>query len=364
MLIIFIIVVAVQLAFYLFFFSRLADYELLSPSYNSLPSVSIVICAHDEINSIKKNLPSILGQKYPEYEVIVVNDNSQDDSEMVLMQMQLKYPHLRVRDIRNSSKVMRGKKYPLTIGIRAASYDYVLLTDADCSVSSDYWLRDMAALFNSKKEIILGYAPFKKYPGILNRFIRYEGFITALQYFSFALAKMPYMGVGRNLAYRKQLFFDYNIYPKYPQLLSGDDDLLINAAANNINTDIQIRNSTFMHSEPKRSWEEYWLQKQRHVSTSKYYRLPHKLLLFAFAFTNFLTYLILLVCLLYTSFQFEVLLLFISRLVAQGIVFKTTMKKLGEEDLFLIFPFMDILFLFYYVKLFSSSIKTKSNTWN
>jgi cellulose synthase/poly-beta-1,6-N-acetylglucosamine synthase-like glycosyltransferase len=362
-LLIFFIAVAIQIFFYLIFFSRLADYKASRDDQENLPPVTVVICAHDEINRLKKNLPAILEQKYPQYEVIVVNDNSEDDSEMMLTRMQAKYPHLVVRDIRNSSKQMRGKKYPLTIGIRAASHEHVLLTDADCAPSSDYWIRDMAVKFDDERRIVLGYAPYRKHPGLLNKFIRYETFLTALNYFSFALAKIPYMGVGRNLAYHRQIFFDHNIYPKYPQLLSGDDDLLINAAANKRNTAIQINVSAFMFSEPKQTWDEYWHQKKRHVSTGRYYRWYHKLLLSFFSISTALFYFFLILCLLYTNFIPEALLLFAARIFIQGMVFRTTMKKLGEQDLFFLFPMMDVLFLLYYIKLLPAIIQTKGNTW-
>jgi cellulose synthase/poly-beta-1,6-N-acetylglucosamine synthase-like glycosyltransferase len=358
----FTIVVIILLSYYLFLFSRLADHEPTEIAEN-LPPVSIVICAHDEMNSLKKNLPSILEQKYPLYEVIVVNDNSEDDSEMMLMGLQGKYSHLVVRDIRNNSKSMRGKKYPLTIGIRAATHEHLLLTDADCSPSSDNWIFEMAGIFREGKEIVLGYAPYRSHPGFLNKFIRYESFMTALQYFSFALAGLPYMGVGRNLAYHKSIFFDHNIYPKYPQLLSGDDDLLINAAADRNNTAIQISRSSFMFSEPKETWDEYWHQKKRHAGTGRYYKWRHKLLLSLLPLCNLLFYGFFLICAFYLNFLPEALLLFLVKSIVQGIVFRATMKRFGEEDLFLLFPLMDILFLFYLVKLFPVTIQKKSATW-
>ena len=362
-LLLFSLVIAIQVFYYIYFFCRLANYDSLPVSSENLPPVSIVICAHDEMNGLRKNLPSILEQKYPQYEVIVVNDNSEDDTEMILMQLQAKYPHLVVRDIRTSSKNMRGKKYPLTIGIRAALHEYVLLTDADCAPSGDHWIRDVAGMFQTGKEIVTGYAPYRRHPGFLNKFIRYETFTTAMQYFSFALARIPYMGVGRNLAYQKKVFFDHNIYPKYPQLLSGDDDLLINAAANETNTAIQTSKSSFMFSEPKETWDEYWHQKRRHISTGRYYKLSHRILLMLFPVSSLFFYILLFLCLFYADIRVEALLLLIIKTCVQGIVFRENMKKLGEEDLFLLFPLMDILFLLYYLRLLPFLITNREASW-
>ncbi|MCY7410067.1 MAG: glycosyltransferase [Chitinophagales bacterium] len=363
MLIAFSIVVAIQILYFLIFFHRLADHKPEQEASQNLPPISIVICAHDELGSLKKNLPAILEQQYPLYEVIVVNDNSDDDSEMMLTRMESEFPNLVVRHISNQSKTLRGKKYPLTIGIRAAKYDHLLLTDADCAPSSDHWIRDMATLFSNEKEIILGYAPYRKRNGFLNKFIRYEAFFTALQYFSYSLAKLSYMGVGRNLAYKKQIFFDHNIYPKYPQLMSGDDDLLINAAADKKNTAIQINTSSFMYSEAKLSWDEYWHQKRRHVSTGKYYKLKHRFFLGLFSLSHLLFYVLFIITLIYSALWLEGLFLFAIRLIIQGIVMRTTMKKLVEDDLFFYYPMLDFFFLIYYLKLLPDTFQTKNNTW-
>lgn len=349
--------------FFLFFFRRLADNEQPPVSAESNLPISVIICTHNEQNNLKRNLPSFLEQKYSQYEVIVVNDNSDDETELLLMQMETRYPQLVVRHIKNQSQNLRGKKYPLTIGIRAAKYDHVLLTDVDCAASSDYWIRDMAGMFTPEKEIILGYSPFKSELGFLNKFIRYEAFITAMQYFSFALAKIPYMGVGRNLAYRKQIFFDHNIYPKYPQLISGDDDLLINHAANKRNTTIQIRPSSFVYSEPKHTWDEYWHQKQRHVSTARYYKWNHRLLLSVYSASNLLLYPFFLACIFYSPFAVEGLVLFLTRLLVQSVVYNSAMKKLAVADLFILFPLMDLVFLFYYLKLLPHLKNTKLDRW-
>ena len=364
MLLAFSICCVIQIAYYLIFFRRLADYWQQPVGSENLPPVSVVICAHDEVKRLQKNLPSILEQKYPSYEVIVVNDQSNDDTELILMQLENKYPHLVVRHIHHRSGEIRGKKYPLTIGIRAAAYDHILLTDADCVPSSDHWIRDMAGAFREKTEIILGYAPYKHHPGILNKVIRFETFLTALHYFSFALAGVPYMGVGRNLSYRKNIFFDHNIYTKYPQLLSGDDDLLINQAANTGNTAIQINRSSFMYSEPKQTWEEYRRQKARHVSTARYYKWRDRILLSIFTISNLLFYILFLLILLYTNLWIEALLLFVLKVIVQGITLRTTMRKLCEEDLLPWFPLLDVLLLLYYLKLIPHTFFRRSDKWN
>lgn len=358
MLALFILTAIIQLFYFLYFFRRLATYEPVNIIADHDP-VSIVICAHNESAQLEKNLPLILQQEYPSFEVIVVNDNSKDDTELVLTKILRQYPHLIVRNIFQHSTIMKGKKYPLTVGIRAASFENILLTDADCIPLSNSWIHHMAGCLIENKQIVLGYAPYRKYPGVLNKFIRYETFLAALQYLSYTMARLPYMGVGRNMAYRKKLFFDNNVYPKHPHLLSGDDDLLINQAATSSNTSVQINKESFIISEPKKTWDEFWEQKRRHVGTGRYYKFIHQLLLGLYSFSHLLFYCLFILVMLYTHYQPEAIFIFFIRSAIQGIIFFYSMKKLGEEDLFWYFPVMDILFLIYYVKLFPDVFQTK-----
>lgn len=358
------VAVAIQLGYYLLVYRRLADYPGLLVAADALPPVSVVICAHDEVRRLQKNLPAVLEQKYPQYEVVVVNDQSNDDSEIVLMQLQLQYPHLKVRHIRHRSHHLRGKKYPLTIGMRAATYNHVVLTDADCAPCSDYWLRKMAAGFVAGKEIVLGYAPYRKERGWLNRFIRFEACLTAMQYLSFALAGLPYMGVGRNLAYRKQIFFDHNIYSEHPHLLSGDDDLLINQAATRRNVAVQIDRASFMYSPAKTTYDEFWHQKSRHVSTARYYKFLHRLMLFVQPLSALLIYVLLILVLVFTpNYAVEGVLLFGLWITIKSVTFRTVARKLCEEDLVVWLPVLYPLILLYYVKLIPGAFFTKPSRW-
>ncbi|MBA2408164.1 MAG: glycosyltransferase [Chitinophagales bacterium] len=362
LLIILVIVVFIQIFYYLFFFARLSAHNS-SAAVHDIQPVSVVICARNEASLLEKNLTAILEQNYPHFEVVVVNDNSNDDTQLLLMSMAKKYPHLIIRRLVQHSKSMKGKKYPLTIGIRAATHECILVTDADCMPSSKMWIHHMAGMLTDKKEIVLGYAPYKKYKSFLNKFIRYETFMTALQYFSYALSGLTYMGTGRNMGYRKSLFFHHNAFQKYPHLLSGDDDLLINEAATAKNVSVQIDKDSFIYSEPKKNWDEYWAQKQRHVSTSVYYKLKHQSLLFLFSVSHLLFYSFIILVLFFTNYQLQALILFVTRFIIQAGLLLPLMKKLGEGDLFWYFPVMDIMFSFYYLKLLPGVIQTKSAVW-
>ena len=190
--------------------------------------VSVIICAKNEEANLRENLPLIMEQDYPEFEVLVVNDASTDGTEELLRDMKLRYPHLNTTSIVENVHIRQGKKLALTIGIKGATYDWVVLTDADCKPAGRKWLHTMQSNFSRDCHIVLGIGKYDRKKGLLNILIRFDTLYTALQYTGFAMAGHPYMGVGRNLAYRKSLFFNNKGFASHYELESGDDDLFIN----------------------------------------------------------------------------------------------------------------------------------------
>lgn len=358
-----VVAAGIQFFYFLFFFLRVAWYRNKTPKSIPLTPVTVVVCAKDEANNLIKNLPALLEQDYQKYEVLVVNDNSVDESLDVLYDLSFKYPHLTIRDLKQESKVLLGKKYALTIGLKAAKYDIVVLTDADCVPASKNWLKEMRLKFEENKDVVLGYAPYKKYPGLLNKCIRYETFWSAMQYLSFAMAGIPYMGVGRNLAYRKKLFFDKNVFTKNMHLASGDDDLFINEVATARNTKVQLSKESVVLSEPKKTWDEWFHQKRRHLTTGKHYRLIHQFLLAMLHLSHIVFYLTFILLIVYDPRYEEILVIFGFRYLFMLLIFYPAMKRLNSLDLFLWFPLMDLLLNLYYIVMSPSLINKKNTTW-
>ncbi|MCF8275982.1 MAG: glycosyltransferase [Flavobacteriales bacterium] len=287
---VFISSLAVQLFYYAFFFARLAFHKPSKTVGNPEP-VSVIICAWNEEDNLKKNLQSVLEQEYPEFEVIVVNDHSLDETDLLLQSWQQRYSHLRVINLSRENAKMRGKKFAISIGIKGAKYENLVFTDADCWPKSKHWLRSMAEGLKEEKMLVLGYGGFEKKPGIFNKFYRYEALHIAMQYLSYALAGLPYMGVGRNLAYRKDLFFQTKGFIKHRHVASGDDDLLVNEVSTGKNTAIEIRKESHTLSIPSENFSAWWRQKRRHLSTGSFYKASSKLFLGIFTLSHLLFYL-------------------------------------------------------------------------
>jgi biofilm PGA synthesis N-glycosyltransferase PgaC len=275
----FVFCLLVQLYFSLFVHLKLASVKIDAIPENALHPISVIICARNEVKNLENYLPEILGQNYPTFEVVVVNDRSWDGTADLLEGFQKKYDKLKVVTVADGDKFIAGKKFAVTMGIKAATHEWLVFTDADCVPSSTNWLRGMQQPSNSHTEIILGYSPYLKRNSLLNCIIRLETFFTAVNYLSFALKGMPYMGVGRNMAYKKSLFFRNKGFAAHMHIPSGDDDLFINANANPINTEIRIHKDTHMWSEPKISFMAYLRQKKRHFGAGKLYQAKHQMVL-------------------------------------------------------------------------------------
>jgi len=350
-LIVFVISLLIQLGYYLGIYSRIVFYKKKYQPTIAYEPVSIVICARDEAVNLKQFLPSILDQRYPDYEVIVVNDCSHDNTEEVLELFKQDYPHLRSTIIKEDEKFFHGKKIALMIGIKAAKNDLLLLTDADCKASHYDWLMNMQQNFVEKTEVTLGYGGFFKEKGFLDKLIRYDGMFVALQYLSFALVGMPYMGVGRNLSYRKSLFFKNKGFASHHHLFSGDDDLFVNEVANKNNTKVEIDPKSYTRTLQKTSFMDWFWQKGRHLTTSKKYQFKHKVMLMLEPLSRMLFYSLFASLIVLGIFPIFVVSAFFIRLLIQLSIIKLTMKRLHEEDLLLSSLLFDVALPFIYIAL-------------
>ncbi|OKS85472.1 glycosyltransferase [Mucilaginibacter polytrichastri] len=344
--------------------NKLNSYKQLTELPGAVIPVSVIISARNEAENLTKYLPNILEQQHPEFEVVVVNDCSVDGSDVILDAFQAKYPHLKIVNVTESRKFKTGKKFAVTMGIKAAKYAQLLFTDADCQPASAHWITRMAANFeNPETEIILGYSPYYKTGGLLNSLIRFETIKTAVNYLSAALRGNAYMGVGRNMGYRKELFFKVKGFASHMHIMSGDDDLFVNANATKYNTVIEMHPESFTFSEPKTSFGAWFKQKKRHMGAGKLYKGKHKRMLGADALSGLLFYALFFACLAGKPLMYVAISLFIFRWVAQILVYRKQFTTLQGKDFIWYLPLADTLYYFY-VNIFGlvGTLK-KTNQW-
>jgi len=339
---IFLFFVAIQLSYVVFIFLRLAFFKEKKAVASTLMPISIIIAARNESDNLYDNLPFILTQDYPEFEVIIVNNQSVDESAWLLKALCLQHKNLKVVEIGKNKHLLPGKKLPITLGVKAAKYEKMVFTDADCKPASNQWLRIMSETFTENHQIILGYAPYFRTKGIINRIIRYDTAFIGASYLSFALAKIPYMGVGRNLAYTKKVFESVRGFKSHYSLPSGDDDLFIQEAAVNQNYTIQISPETFCYSKASETWKGWVRQKTRHYSTSSRYKVIKKALLGIYPISLLLVWLTF-VILLFNAKWFAIsLILFGSMIIVKWLIQGKCLRTLNEKGFALAFPLWDL----------------------
>ena len=351
------------------------------------PGVTVILAAHNESYNLSQYLQALLSQDYPLYEVIVVDDGSEDSTRDVVERYMTSDPRLKMSFVPYGARVRSTKKLAITLAAKAAKYDYLLLTDADCVPESSHWISEMMSGFepstlkngvnralaaeNSQHstDIVLGFGAYFMHKSHLNRLVQFDTLFNGLHYLGAALCGHPYMGVGRNLAYKKSLFFESGGFSHLMTTRAGDDDLFVNHVATRTNTSVVISRESLTWSPSKRTFKEWWQQKRRHLSVSPQYRTSTKCRLAFEPLTRGLFYVALIGALvyyfLYTSYivpLYIALGLFLLRWIVQTVILNTSARRLGLKsfNMFSILWFDIVLPL---INLWMLVVPKRNNKW-
>lgn len=362
--------IGMHLIFVFYFWLRSWNFTTETKPEGELRPISIIIAAKNEAENLHDNLQYFLNQDYPNYEVVVVNDGSYDSTPLILEQLQTHYAHLRVSEVPENERYKRGKKFALFCGIKASKNEFLVFSDADCRPASQNWLREMNKGFDGGKRIVLGYGAYKKQKNLLNLLIQFDTVLTALNYFSFTIAGIPYMGVGRNMGYTKSLFFEQKGYSKHIHHPSGDDDLFVNMAATDSNVGLVLSKNSLTLSKPKEDFNHWMRQKRRHASTSKLYKSSHKFLLgwgTASWYFGFLMFVFVFPFLLLKeqNIQFSMIVLgtFLVAFILRWISMGRMAQKVGEKRILYAFPLLEFIFPLLHVYFTLDGWFSKKTDW-
>jgi glycosyltransferase involved in cell wall biosynthesis len=356
-----ILIVGVQILYLLAFIIGLSK-KGTQPRQLPRP-VSVVVCAHDEEKNLRELIPMLLEQDHPEFEIIIVEDRCNDGTYDYLRDAVAANSKLKMVRVIHKPDHVSGKKFGLTLGIRAARYEWLLLTDADCRPASNQWIKHMTEHYDDQTEIILGFSPYRKMKGLLNSFIRFESLLTGIQFISLARLGRPYMGVGRNLAYSKALFLKNKGFNEHLEIMGGDDDLFVNRHANMINTRVCIDPLSITVSEPKLNMSDFLHQKLRHLSVGKRYKLFDKIILALFSVTWILTWFFVIPALFFSGSAYSIVgILFLRWILLSLLLYKGSVKLGGSIENWKT-PFLDFIFAFYYLVTGLRALVVKRIRW-
>jgi glycosyltransferase involved in cell wall biosynthesis len=360
---IFIGIVAIQFVYYILIFGNFSFAKLKPTNPKKIP-VSIIVCAKNEAENVAKFVPLLLKQKYPEFEIVLIDDSSSDATLDIFEEFEKQNSNIKLVKVKNIEAFWGNKKFALTLGIKAAKHEYLLFTDADCYPESENWLQAMSSHFTMKKTIVLGYGAYEKIQNsFINKIIRFETLLTATQYFGWAKIGKPYMGVGRNLAYKREEFFNVNGFIDHIKLRSGDDDLFVNQASNKTNTTICFSKDSFTYSKPKTSFKEWFTQKRRHVSTATNYKIFDRFQLSLFYISQLLFFVVTATLL---AFQYNWII--ITSIIGFRYLFcwislGYAATKLKETDVIYWYPFMELILIFTQLNIFITNLFSKPVHW-
>lgn len=331
---------------------------------SSYQPVSVIVCAKNEAQNLRNNIPKWLDQEHPNFQLVLINDASIDQTKEVMEEFAVKDSRITIVNVENNEAFWANKKYALTLGIKRAEHDILLFTDADCEPASRNWIAAMTAGISREKQLVIGYGGYLKIKGsLLNILIRFETVFTALQYLGHAIWGRSYMGVGRNLAYTSNLYYDQSGFMNHMQIPSGDDDLFVNGASTSKNTTLAFQYDSFTLSEPKRSFKNWITQKRRHVNVAHLYKWRDRFKLGLF-YSSQLMFVVLSVVLLCMQFNWELVTLAIGiRYVVSWTVITSVATKLKEKDTALLYPFLEIFLIIFQLSIFISNLIAKPNRW-
>lgn len=345
----------------MYFFTAIFSHK--NRSVSTQEPVSVIICARNNLAGLQKNLPHVLSQQHSNFEVIVVNDGSTDGTIGFLDDLQKSETKLKVLHLDIDERFHRGKKFAQTIGIKAAKHNFLLFTDTDCVPASEHWITEMAAGFESGKEIVIGVGNHFRSASPMNWLIQLETFHTVFMYINFALRNRTFMGVGRNLAYTRELFFRVKGFAKHQHILSGDDDLFVNETATGSNVSVCLSPDSFTNSDTKGGIMFWAKQKKRHFSTGKMYKGRDKFWLGLYIFSLFMFYVTLIGSLFFKMWLIPAICIYALRFIIQGVVLRRNMKVLNYLPYYFLYPLLDFGILFIHIFIGIRGYFSKPKAW-
>jgi cellulose synthase/poly-beta-1,6-N-acetylglucosamine synthase-like glycosyltransferase len=364
-LLVFILSATVQSVYLLLFALKFHRYRFPDPyPQEKSTKVSVVICSHNGHGNLKRNLPRILAQDYPSFEVIVIDDRSTDGTTELLKELSAAHAHLKFLSIYEVPEKTNPKKYALTKGIHLAENPIVVLTDSDCYPASRQWIRNLVAGYKEGTVFVLAYSMYEKGAGFLNGFIRYETVMTGINYLGLALWGNPYMGVGRNMSYRRDFFTKRGGFQGMEHITGGDDDLLTNRYATTGNTSVVLAPDASTISEPKNNWRAYFRQKLRHMSVGKYYRFRHLFILGVLSATQLLFWLCFITLVMITSSWILISSVFAVRCLSLVLTINRFNTRNGEKISWMLVPIFDLAHTLLIPTIGLKSLVTKNVAWS
>lgn len=361
----FIAVILINCAYLLLFLRFAISKKEVPIEPDSFPSISVLVYIKNNVKNLENNLNAILNQDYPDFEIVLINDSSTDESLTIIEEFQKNNPQtpIHLTNVHGNEMFWGSKKYALTLGIKRAKNNYLLFTDGHCKPMTNQWIREMSKGFQNNNQLVLGYSNYIKRKGFFNLILRFDTLLNAIHYLSFAKAKMTYKGVGRNLAYTSKVYYDNSGFISHVKMPAGDDDLFINEVAKKTNTSLVYSANAYVEATPLKDWEAWHSMRKNSAWTFRYYKTKHKIVLSTYFFSTALFWIGAIVAFFLLDWQTATALIAF-RLIIQYISIGLSAKKLQAKDLILFIPWLEFILVFLQLKTLGHYItKPPNKNW-
>lgn len=348
--------ILIQALYYILVFGKVSSFvskkkkQKEEPS-ETLPAVSVVIATKNEEFFLKENLGLFLEQDYPEFEVIVVNDASTDDTQYVLKAFSKLYPRLNVVNIVENVNKFKGRKFPISLGVKAAKHDRIILAGADCVPSGFDWLKSIVGGFSGGKELVLGYVALSNAKSLAGKIMQYDNVTTTMNYMGLGLSGLAYRGNGKNLAFSKNLFFSVGGFTKHYNYTLGEDDIFVSQVATRRNTTVVLSKESVLSCSAKKKYRTWKDEKKRRLSIHKFRGIFPRTLLSTVPLTTFLIYIGVIISAL-CAFPYQYLIAALAiKFIIQTVAYLKACRHLNVKAIFLFAPLFELYFLLFDAKM-------------
>ena len=342
--------------YYGLFFFRVGWYKGALRAKNSdkdsqLPPVSIVMAAQNDGEWLRSNLVYLLEQDYPDFEVVVVDYLSTDDTQFVLRLLAENYKNLKIVTFHENVNGYLGIKYPLSIGIKTAKNDILLLAEPECMPMENTrfnWIREMVAGYvHDHVDIVLGYCGIAYKPSVFNWLQQYDNLDYSVEYLGAASLRCPFTGNGRNLSYRRSLFLKNDGFIYHYHIPEGADDMFVNQNCRRRNTTVVLSRDAYTVVEPQSTLRQWHLFRKHRIATHKYYTFWLKLARFIKPFNVLLFYLAGALLLVLGNFPWQILAAVLAfKLAWQITATAAAARRLAVKPIiYILSPLFEIYFL-------------------
>lgn len=357
----FIVFTAIQIIYYLTF-SSLFFKSKKTNKINTKPPISLLIFVKNSAAYLEKNLTYFLNQDYPEFEILLIDNCSSDDTDEVLEKIKTKHKKVRIINVENNESFWANKKYTYTLAIKAAKYNHLLFSEIIAKPISKNWILEMSNQISDKKSLVLGYTKHNTSKGFMNLLIRFNDVLDALKAFTFTKFNTPFRASAYNFSFTKDNFFRVNGFIKHIKINYGKDDLFLRDAYFKKNTSFSIDEDSFVEITKEKTFKDWFSAQKRNSFLQNHYKLNHQILLFLYTITK-LGSLTLGITLLF-FYPYKIILCIIGfYFLVKTIVLALATKKFKEPKIIFLFPFLEIILILLQISIFINNLMLKPNHW-